>query len=142
MAGSAELSFFSEERTIVYHKEHTHGRFVNCYRRQCLRLLKIRDGIADFEAFQAYNCTNITATYFINTAVGNALKSVKLFNLFLFHRSITMANGNLHTVFQRTSVYSSYRNTASIVTVIKRCDKHLRLTIYVLWRRYGLKNLV
>ena len=63
MSGSNEFSIFAEERRVIDGKEHTHGRLINSYSRQCFRIFKVGNGIANIKTFQTSNGTDVTCLY-------------------------------------------------------------------------------
>ena len=55
----------------------------------------------------------------------HAFKGVQFLNASLFHRTITMADGDLLSVGQRSTMHTSHSYTSCIAAIIERRDKHL-----------------
>ena len=74
--------------------------------------------------------------------MSHTLEGMKFLNLGLLHRSVAMADSNIHTILEYTTMNTTYGDTTSVVTIVERCDKHLRSTLKLLRGRDNLNYLV
>ena len=72
----------------------------------------------------------------------HAVKSVQLLDLGLLHRTVTVSDGDLLTVFQCATVYATYGDTTGIRAVVERCNQHLWGALQLCGSRDNLQNLV
>ena len=142
MAGSAELSFFSEEGRVVNGEEHAHGRLVDGNGRQRLGVLVVADGVAYLETLQSYHGADVSSVHVIGLHVSHALESVQFLYLCFLLRAVTMADGHVHAVFQHTPVNPSHGYATRVVAVVQRGDEQLRSALQLLRGGNYLHDLV
>ena len=137
MTRGAVFAFLSKERRVVNRKQHTHRWLVHGYRRQRLGIFIISDSVTNLKTFQAYNGANVSTFNLFCAFVSYTLKSMKLLYLGLFGCPIAMANSNVHSIFKHATMYAAYCDTARIVAIVKRSDKHLwrAINVFRSWNR-------
>ena len=74
--------------------------------------------------------------------MSNALECVKLLDLCLLLSSVTMADGDVHSILKCATVNTTNGDTTCIARVVERCDKHLWCTLELLWCRNLSKDKV
>ena len=129
LAGSAELTLFTEERRVVDGEEHTHRRLVDSDWRQSLGVLEVSDGVTNLEVLQTDNSADVATVDMVATLVRDTLEGMQLLDLIFFKRSVAVANGDVHTILERTSVHTADSDTSCIRTIVERSDQHLRCTL-------------
>ena len=142
MTRGHELTLFTEERRVVDHEEHRHGRFVDGNRRHGLRILQVTDGVANLKLLQSNDGTDITAIDTLRTYMRHTLKSVQFLDLCLLQRPVTMGDGHLHAVLQLSTVDTTYGDTSLITRIVERGDQHLRCTLNLLRGGNHLNDLI
>ena len=74
--------------------------------------------------------------------MAHTLEGVEFLDLRLLERAITMGDGHLHTVLQRTTMHATHGDAALITRVVERGNEHLRGSFYLLWSRNHLDDLI
>ena len=114
MAGSAELSFLSEERRVVDGEEHAHRRLVHSDWWQWFRVLEVGNGITDFKLLQTDYSTDVTRVNMVGLLVSHAFKGVEFLYFSAFLCSVTMTDGDVLPILQSSTVYTTDSNTSCI----------------------------
>ena len=119
MPGSHELAVLSEEWGIVDGEEHTHRRLVHGNRRKRLRILVIRNGIADFETVNAHHSADIAAFDLLDLLLSKAVENQELLDLLFLNPVIPLAEAYIHSYRKGASGNPADSNTADIRRIFK-----------------------
>ena len=124
VAGRDVFAFLSGQRGIVYDKIHRNGRFGNFLERDCLRVFRRADGIADMDVRNARNSDNGADAGFLYIDFVQAVKFVQLadFDLFQLVRVVMVDNDGFLVDFQRTVVHLADADAPDIFVVVNRAD--------------------
>ena len=87
MTAGHEFSVLSEERTVVDTESHTHRRLVNSNRLERFRVLCVAYRVADLEAVNTDQRTDVAVLHYVGLDMTHARESVQLFDLGLDHRT-------------------------------------------------------
>ena len=123
-----KLAFPTIERRIIDSEQHTHRRFVDGDRRQCLRILVVTNSITDLKPFDTDQSADISGGNFLHLHAAHTLKSMQFLYFWLNNASVTLYQRHIHTFSQSTAMYTAYGNTSGIRRIIQRSDQHLRST--------------
>ena len=72
----------------------------------------------------------------------HALEGVKLLDPGFLHRTIAMADSDLHSVLKLSAMHAAHGNTALVTRIVERGNKHLRGALNLLRGRNHLNNLI
>ena len=127
MPGGDEFAFLAEERRVVDGEDHAHRRLVNGDGRHGFRVFDIRDGIADFEAFQTNDGADFTGVDFFHFCFFKAIKHIEAAQAVLLYRPVLFAQGYHLPILQRAAVDAADGDTADIVGIVQRRHQHLEV---------------
>ena len=142
VAGSDELTLLAEEGRVVDGEEHTHGRLVDGDGRQCLRVLVVADGVADFKSFDAHQRADVARRDLLHLHAAHALEGVQFLDFGLHDAAVTLCQRDVHALAQRATVYAAHGDTSGIGRVVQRSHQHLRRAFQLLGSRDVLQNAV
>src|SRR5690606_1526462 len=104
VTGGHKLAFSTEERGVVDREEHVHRRLIDADSHQCLRVVCVREGVADLKIIDTSHCANISRECFFNFIFAKTFKCMKLFYFHFFDRAVSLHQGYLLVFFDRTSL--------------------------------------
>ena len=78
----------------------------------------------------------------VSLLVPHTLECMQLLNLRLLRRAVTMADSNIHTILERTAVYTSHGYAARVGAIVQGSDEKLGRTLQLLGSRNNLYYLV
>ena len=78
----------------------------------------------------------------VGLLVSHTFESVEFLDLSLLLSSVAMADSDIHTILQGTTVNAAHCNTTRIRAVIQRGDEKLRCTLQLFRSRNDLYNLI
>ena len=125
VAGGHELAVLAEERGVVDHEEHRHGRLVDGDRGEGFRILDVGDGVADLESLDAHERTDVTALDLVDIGLAQALEHHDLLDLGLLHDVVALAQGDRHAGLQAAAGDAADGDTAHVRGVLQRRHEHL-----------------
>ena len=123
-----ELTFLTKERRIVNGKKHRHRRFVNGNSGKRFWIFKVRDGVANLKLFQTNHGANVTTRHSSSLLASHTLKGLEFLDFGLFHRSIAVRNGDVHTLGDGATMHTTDSDTPCVVRIVERSDEQLRST--------------
>ena len=77
----------------------------------------------------AHHCANVARTYALHSFAGHSLESVEFLDALTHHRTIFLAQANIHTLAEGATVHTAHCYTANVRTVVERSDKQLRIAL-------------
>ena len=126
VAGGHELAVLAEERGVVDHEEHRHRGFVDGDGRERLRILEVRDGVADLEPFDAHEGADVTALDLVYIGLAETLEHHDLLDLGLFDDVVALAQGYRHSGAKGAAGDATDGDPAHVRGVFQGGNEHLR----------------
>ena len=142
MAGGDKFTFLAEEGGVVDGEEHRHGRFIDGDRRHGLGVLEVADGVANLEFLEADDGADVATVDAVSAHVAHAFEGMELFDLRLLEFAVAVGDGDLHTVFEGTTMNAPHGDATLIAGVVERGDEHLRRAFNLLRSRDHFDDLV
>ena len=142
MAAGHKLALLAEEGGVIDGEKHRHGGLIDGDGRQRLGILEVTDGISDLKLLQTDDGTDVATLHLCGLHMTHPLKGMEFLDAGLLARTIAMGNGDIHTLGEDATVYTSHGDTSGVTAVVQRGDEHLGRTLNHLGSRNHLYNLV
>ena len=111
---------------IVDGEEHAHRGLVHGDRLQRLRLLEVRDRVADLEAVDAHHGTDVAALDLVDVGLAQALKDHQLLDFLLLDYVVALAQADILAGPEGAAGDAAHSDTAHVGAVLQGGNEHLR----------------
>ncbi len=119
MARCHEFAVAAEEGTIVDCECHRHCRLVDCNARQRFGVLRQCYRVADFEAFETYDCADVAVAYTFHLLAAHALECMKFFYALARYSTVFAAEAYFLTLAKFTAVHTPYGYTPHVLREVE-----------------------